>query len=152
MGQIAKSLGIGSQFEYQGAVYKVSPWTYKVLGEFEAYLENEALRNMRKMRPYLTDSEYQELARKTRQDLESGKYTFGSDTIKEHLNSMRHLIALTTLCVQKNHPEFQREALERMFDEDKEKFNEVIGAMFEANADPNAPRGEGTTSPTPTAP
>lgn len=136
MGQIARSLGTPKTFEFEGKSYKISPWTYDILARFEDYLETDALRNMKKMRPYLTDEEYKDLAHKTRQDLDSDRYTFGGEAIKEQLKSTSHLKVLTLFCLQIEHPQLDLNFFKEV-EKEPEKFQELIELMFEANADPN---------------
>ena len=141
MGQIAKALGAGANFEFKGVHYKMAPWTYRILGEFELFLQEKALRNMRKMRSFLTSEEYNELVKETRRDLDVGLYTFGSDKVKQALQSSENLKRLIFLCIQVGHSEISEELVQDMWDTEAEM---LLQKMDEANSDPN-PRKPETT-------
>lgn len=145
MGQIAKSLGTPVPFEFDGQTYQVSPWTFGILGQFEVYLEEQALINLKRMKPFLTDDEFKDLAHKTKQDLDKGKYTFGNNDTKDVLNSNKHLKVLAHLCLQAANPSLPQGLMNRL-EQDREKFEELIAKMFEANSDPNVEEPKTSTT------
>lgn len=144
MGQMSQALALGALFEYQGQTYRVSPWTYRIMGDFELYLQNVAIKNCRRLRPILTEQEYEDLVHKTKKDLDIGTYTFGNPAVQEALQSAVHLRQLLLLCLQKNHPELKMEWIDKIAEEDTDKFQELMDKMNEANADPNVQTPEGT--------
>ena len=149
MGQIAKALGQGSNVTYKGQTYKVSPWKYKVLGEFEKYLEENALAKMRMMRRALEQDEYDKFVVATHRDIASGVYTFGSPETQKALNSRQHFEYLFYLCVLDNHPglpyEFVREMVAEL------GIETVMEKVTEANADPTQPTSRTSTDSSGTA-
>ena len=142
MGQISKALGMGSQFEWKGSTYKMSPWTYRVLGEFEVYFQEQALLNTKKFRPMLTDEEYRDLVHRTKKDVDAGVYTFGGEEVGRALQSTKYLKYLAWLSLRPNHPDITLEWVEEVFGEDPEL---LLGKMNEANADPKVKDPKTTT-------
>ncbi len=134
MGQISQSLGVGPEFEYDGKTYRLSPWTYRIQGEFERYLEDFAMRTVRRMKPYTTDPEYRELLASVHRDVASGFYNFGGKAASEAMGTLSHLQYLVLLCLKPGYPEVTPELVQKMFETKLEELMQKIG---EANNDPN---------------
>ncbi len=139
MGQISKALGIGSQFTYKGETYYLSPWTYKIQGEFEEYLAEHAMRCVRKLAKVLPEAEYQAILKSTIRDIASGVYTFGSEEVQDCLRSTQHLIHLTWLQLLPKHPKVTKELVTEMYQEEMEA---LLSKVSESNADPTQPTQE----------
>lgn len=134
MGDIARALGTPSEFQYQGRVYKISPWTYGILGEFEVYLQDCALRTMKRMKKFLDTEDYAALAAKTRQEIDIGLYTFGSKRVQEALDSHIHFAYLVMLCLRENHPDVTLPWVQQLLRDEGEM---IASKVAEANSDPN---------------
>lgn len=134
MGATSAGLALGAVFEFKGKEYRISPWTYEIMGNFELYLQECALKNMRRMRELLTDEEYASLINQTRKDLDVGLYTFGNDAVSDALKSRLHLNRLILMCIQVNHPDITENTVNEMI---VEIGDILLEKMNEANADPN---------------
>lgn len=133
MGQVAKALGLGSEFEFKGQSYKLSPWSYKIQGHYERYLESEAVKVLQRLRPYLSDQEYKDQLGDVRRDIVNGEYTFGSESVAKTMTSLPHLKQLLFLMLLENHPEIKKDLVEEMI---QEELDRVLETMSQANADP----------------
>ncbi|HYE78140.1 MAG TPA: hypothetical protein VEI97_09145 [bacterium] len=142
MGQVAKALGAGSTIEFRGETYKLSPWSYAIQSQFEEYLEDHALKVVRRLARSLPEAEAQVLMKQTVRDVSSGVYTFGGEAVQEALKSVPHLIHLTWLMLKANHPRVPKALVEDMYREELER---VLEAVTLANADPSSPTPEGQT-------
>ena len=136
MGEHSKALGTPVTFEYQNKVWKLSPWSYGIIGEYEVYLQDTAMRTTRRMKKVmgLTDEEYASLASKTRRDIDTGVYTFGSEEVKNSFNSYTHFSYMVFLCLRENHPDMTYEFAREMVRDISDVLNEK---MSESNSDPN---------------
>lgn len=134
MGEISKALATPVTFQYKSQTYQLSPWNFGILGEFEVYLQDEALRNLKKMRKVLTEDEFVKLASETRKDIDKGSYTFGGPLVQEALGSFKHFGYLVFLCLRDNHPEINYPWVLELLQEEGEM---VAQKMTEANSDPN---------------
>ena len=146
MGTVSSALGLGSQLEFRGKTYTLKPWTFKIQGLYEVFLQEESLRTCRKMRPFCTEEEYRELLIATRRDIDTGYYSFGQPAVEKSLSSLPHLNHLIYLMLKDNHPEVTADLVREMLEE---KLTEVMDKMNEANADPNRQAGADTASPSP---
>lgn len=133
MGAIAKALGEGSEFEFEGKVYKFAPWTYGIQSSFETYLEEQAVRAAKRMAAYLHPQEAKEVMAQVQRDITAGKYTFGSEVVSEAIFSIPHFKRLIYLMLRPSHPEVSLELVDRMVEAHLE---EVMAKVAEANADP----------------
>lgn len=148
MSSIAAALGVGPTFDYQGTAYRLSPWTYKIQAEFERYLEDQALRTVKRMRPYCNDVEYRDLLSAVSRDIASGYYNFGGEAVNRAMGTITHLKTLLLLCLKPNHPTISPEIVDGIV---QEKLDEVMAKMSEANADPNRTAPAETASSLPPA-
>lgn len=139
MGQIAKALGMGSEIRHNGRTYNVSPWTYKIQGEFERYLEGQAVQAVRRMRPHMNEYEWKEAMTQVQRDITTGVYTFGSEQVAQALQALPHMKHLFYLLLKENHPEVTPELAAEIVDSDT---REAMARMAEANADPTSPTPE----------
>lgn len=140
MGDVNRALGGGSEIEFEGKVYTLSPWTYEVQAAYERYIEREAVNALKRMKPLLTDEDYQEQLNKIQQDITIGLYTFGSEKVARSLLAKPHLKYLYYLLLRGNHPDVQMDLVGRLIDK---KWEEAMEKMAEANADPTT---EGSAS------
>lgn len=144
MGQISQSLGLGSELEFEGTVYKLSPWSYKIQGEFELYLQRKAVDAVRSLRPVLSQEEYDERMDRVVRDINVGVYTFGSKEVAAAMNSLPHLKHLFLL--QLKHAG-QLQATSALVDKVFEAAADLaIQKMAEAVADPTR-RGKDSPAP-----
>jgi len=134
MAEISKALGLGSSFEFNGTTYTCSPWTYKIQGEFEKYLEDHAMRTAKKMRQYLTEAEYSDLISKTHKDIAEGYYAFGSEPCMRAMQTLTHFKKILHLCLQPKHPDIDMGTVEQLV---QNRLEEMMAKVGEANADPN---------------
>jgi hypothetical protein len=134
MAEISKALGLGSSFDFNGKTYNCSPWTYKIQGEFERYLEDHAMRTARKMRQYLTDQEYTDLIARTHKDIAEGYYAFGSEPCMRAMQTLTHFKKILQLCLQPKHPDIEMNTIEELV---QNRLEEMMSKVGEANADPN---------------
>lgn len=135
MGKTAAALGQGTTMVHNGKTYYLSPWTYKIQGTFERYIEAEVRQAYKEMAPFMTADERKEELAKIRKEIATGVYTFGSTEMAECLQSLRHLKYLLFLMLQPNHPEMTVELASEITDAQME---EVMAAMAQANADPSS--------------
>lgn len=142
MAEISKALGLGSTFDFKGITYTCSPWTYKIQGEFEKYMEEHAMRTAKKMRQFLTEVEYSDLISKTHRDISQGYYAFGADACMKAMQTLTHFKKVLYFCLLPNHPEISNVVIDELV---QDRLEEMMGKVGEANADPN-PSGltEGT--------
>lgn len=144
MGKVAAALGMGTTIDFEGKTYKLSPWTYKIQGEFERYLEDHLYQVYKRMAPLMTPQERLVELGKIRQEVVSGQYTFGSEVVAQALTSLPHLTHLLYLMIRVAHPEVDKELVGRIVDAQME---EVMAKMAEANADPSTPPRETEGAP-----
>lgn len=144
MGQIAKALGLGSEFEFQGQTYRLSPWSFKIQSEFELYLEGQAVKAVHRMRPHLSDEEYREQLDSVRRDIVRGEYTFGSESVAKAYTATPHMKYLLFLMLRDNHPDIKKDLVDQIVEE---RFEEAIAAMALANADPTTSPAAPTPAP-----
>lgn len=134
MAEISKSLGLGSVFEHDGKTYTCSPWTFKIQGEFERYLEDNAIQKAKLMKPNLSETEYKNLLAGVHKDIASGQYSFGSETVSKALSTLVHFRVLFFLCLRINHPEITMQFVDDLL---KTRLEEMMEKVTEANLDPN---------------
>lgn len=134
MAEISKSLGLGSVFEHDGKTYTCSPWTFKIQGEFERYLEDNAIQKAKLMKPNLSETEYKNLLAGVHKDIASGQYSFGSETVSKALSTLVHFRVLFFLCLRVNHPEITMQFVDDLL---KTRLEEMMEKVTEANLDPN---------------
>jgi len=132
--EISKSLGLGSVFEHDGKTYTCSPWTFKIQGEFERYLEDNAIQKAKLMKPNLSETEYKNLLAGVHKDIASGQYSFGSETVSKALSTLVHFRVLFFLCLRVNHPEITMQFVDDLL---KTRLEEMMEKVTEANLDPN---------------
>lgn len=156
MGLVAKALGAGSEFTFRGETYRLSPWSFKIQAEFETYLEEQAVRSIRKFQKLLPKDEYESALQRVLRDITAGVYTFGSEVVQDSLRSLPHLTHLTWLMLREAHPKLPKTLVAEMY---QEQLDELMQAVSEANADPTTPpvpltREPGASSPpsTPSSP
>jgi hypothetical protein len=145
MGAVSLALGQGTEFTFKDQTYKISPWTYKIQGQFETYLEKEAIQSAQRMGKLLGPDQAQALLNKVHDDIVKKKYTFGSALVAEALNTIAHQEYLFWLMLRINHPEVTLDLVREMFEADLEA---MYRAMNEANADPQKTESP-KESPTP---
>ena len=134
MAEISKALGLGSSFEHDGKTYTCAPWTYKIQGEFERYLEDYSVRAAKRMRQYLTQTEYAELIAQTQKDLAEGYYAFGAGPCMRAMQTLTHFKKILHICLSVNHPGIETEVVDELVQNRLEEMMEKVG---EANQDPN---------------
>ncbi len=134
MSEHSKALATPVTFQYGGKTWNLSPWNYGIIGEYEVYLQDTAIRTCRRFSKYHSDEQMALLMSKTRKDIDTGVYTFGSDEVKETFNSYVHFSYMIYLCLRDNHPEVTYELAREMVKEVSELLQEKI---MEANSDPN---------------
>ncbi len=136
MGAVSLALGAGSTFDFEGRVYHLAPWTFEVQGEFEKYLEREAVAACQRISTFLPADSAEKALSLLLRDIAAGIYTFGTDTVGKALESNKHSRYLVWLMfrAQPNQTDVTRELVDRMF---KEKLKELMTAAKLANADPN---------------
>lgn len=143
MAEIARSLGLGSSFEHGGKSYTCAPWTFKIQGEFEKYLEEFAIQKVRQIKPSLTDDEYRNLVTSVHKDIASGQYSFGGELVSKSLGTLVHFRVLFFLCLRVNHPEVNMTFVDELL---KTRLEEMMEKVSEANSDPNPASLDPTTS------
>lgn len=143
MAEISKSLGLGSVFEHEGKTYTCSPWTFRIQGEFERYLEDNAIQKVKLMKPNLTEEEYKSLVASVHKDIASGQYSFGSETVSKAISTLVHFRVLFFLCLRVNHPEVNMQFVDELL---KNRLEEMMEKVSEANHDPNPKSLDPTTS------
>lgn len=143
MAEISKSLGLGSIFEYQGKTYTCSPWTFKIQGEFERYLEEHAIQKVKLMKPSLNEEEYRSLVSSVHKDIASGAYSFGGEAVSKSISTMVHFRVLLLLCLRVNHKEITMTIVDDLV---KERLEEMMAKVSEANSDPNIESLDSTTT------
>jgi hypothetical protein len=134
MAEISRALGLGSSFEHKGKTYTCSPWTYKIQGEFERYLEEYAIRTAKRMRQFLTQDEYSDLVAKTQKDIAEGYYAFGSPPCMRAMQTLTHFKKILHLCLSPNHPDIEMETVDELV---QNRLEEMMSKVGEANQDPN---------------
>ena len=145
MAEISKALGLGSTFDFNGKTYTCSPWTYRIQGEFERYLEDHAMKTVNKMRQYLTESEYGELVTKTHKDIAEGYYAFGSEPCMRAMQTLTHFKKVLHICLLPKHPDIDMNTVDELV---QNRLEEMMAKVGEANSDPNPNGPEMTTDQT----
>lgn len=128
MGQISNVLGLGSELEYKDKKYVLSPWTYLIQGQFERYLEFEAVKALNNMKAFLTEDEYRTELRQLRREITDKEYSFGSDRVAAALANPPHLRQLLFLMLKPNHPEVTLELAAEILVNELEHAYEAITA------------------------
>lgn len=135
MGDVNRAFGGGSELEFEGKKYTLSPWTYKIQGAYERHLENEAFKALKKIKHLLPPDDYQEQLRRYQQDVAIGVYSFGSDYVYKSWQYLPNFKQLVFLMIQPNHPEVTKEFVDQMIDK---QYEEIVMKVGEANADPTS--------------
>lgn len=133
MGKVSTALGLGTSLEYDGQTYNISPWTYRIQGEFEKYMERKAVETFKLLSECMTPEERAVELAALRREIVSGEYSFGSDTIARALNSVGHLTYLFYLMLKPNHPEM---TVDKAGEIVSSNLGEMMDKIAEANADP----------------
>jgi hypothetical protein len=149
MGLVAKALGAGSEFTFRGETYRLSPWSFKIQGDYETYLEEQAVRSIRRFQKIFPKDEYESALQRVLRDVTAGVYTFGSEVVQDSLRSLPHLTHLTWLMLREHHPKVTKSLVEEMY---REQLEELMLAVSEANADPTVPPSPGGQPQEPAAP
>ncbi len=135
MGDVNRALGGGSELEFEGTTYTISPWTYDVQAQYERYLEKMAFTTLKKSKPYLTDEEWNEQLKLLNQDITIGIYSFGSDKCLKSMSALPHLKHLVWLLLLPNHKEIKKDVADKIVDK---ALGELMEKMALANQDPTA--------------
>ncbi len=134
MGEISRALGTPVEFTWKEKTYKLNPWKYDIMGEYENYLQEGAMRTLKRMKRFLTEKEYTDLAAQTRKDIDVGTYTFGSEEVAKSFDCPIHFAYLTWLSLK----EFQPDVV---FTDVRDMVREIGDVLAdktrEANSDPN---------------
>lgn len=134
MGDVSKAFGGGSSLEYNGKVFKLQSWLYRLQGDFEKYLEEHAWKKFLEQKDRLPPSEADAVRAQLMRDISTGKYTFGGPLLVESLWVPIHAAQWTYLLIEDTMPADVTPALVReMFTADPEK---CFKAMWQAGADP----------------
>lgn len=145
MGDINRALGGGSEFEYKDKKYKLSPWDYRTQASYERYLEGEAFKALKRLKPLLSADDYKEQLNMYQKDVAIGVYTFGSEYVVKSWQFLPNFKHLVFLMLQKNHPELTGDDVSKMIDE---MYEDIVVKVTEANADPTASEGNPETQKT----
>jgi hypothetical protein len=158
MSDTAKALGIPSlSFDYQGKSYPLHPLGMWVRGEYEAYLEKRAYNRVRRLRPTMSEDEYQQQRRETGIDIDKGVYRFWGEVSLATLRDIPECWEYFCLLrVRFGLPENERRSLtpafmEEMSIEDKQRLSDLlnsIDAPAEMNGEANPIRPVSPASPT----
>jgi hypothetical protein len=141
MSTVARSLGKGSLFEFEGKSYTASPWTYDVQAEYEKWLIARSFADLRAAAGEL-GAEYEDERAALRRDVNAGVYEFGSDLVRRSVLSGRGVKKLLYLCLAYAHrhePGRVTEALVDRLEKDPAAWPVAVQAMWDANADPSPP-------------
>jgi hypothetical protein len=136
MGLISKIFGLGYQFEFEGQEYNLPPWTYKIQGLYERYLEKEAVEAAKRMGAHLSPDQARKLLQDVGRDIAAGVYTFGGEEVQLSFACQKHFTQLVYLMLQQEHPTIDRKLVERMVEAELEEMMDRVSA---ANADPTTP-------------
>ena len=134
MGTHAKALALPAEFPWRDRTWKLTPWTYQVMGEYEQYLQDSAFRTMKRMRKHLSEVEYASLTGKTREDVDSGKYNFDGEVCRRSLDVFANFAYITYLCLREHQPDVTYDLARELLKEEGEL---VVEKFRELNSDPN---------------
>lgn len=146
MGEISRALGQGSEFEFEGRKYVLSPWTFDIQGKFERYLEEQAFRVARRMAATMPQDEADRLLRGVAEDITTGKYTFGQKAWAEATTAIPHLQYLVFLMLQPHQPDVTLDGVKKIFEKDMELIYQKVA---EVNADPSKAKTAEPVAPSP---
>lgn len=135
MGDINRALGGGSELEFEGTVYQLSPWNYKIQAEYERYLERQAFDSLKKLKPLLSAEDYQEQLSRLQKDIAVGEYSFGSVLVAKSFYALPHFKHLVYLMILQNHKDVPKETVGLMVDK---LYEDVLARVSQANEDPTA--------------
>jgi hypothetical protein len=141
MGMVSKVLGLGAELEFEGKKYVLAPWSYKIQGQFERYLEDEAYQVVLRLCRHLSPEEKKEQLAILARDIAAGTYSFGSEAVSKAMYSLKHFGKLLLLCLKPNHPEADEELVHKILQDGLET---VMAKMAEANVDPSTAAGAPT--------
>lgn len=105
MGAIAQALGQGATLDYAGRKWQVCPWTYEVQGQYEQYLEDQALSRFKRQARLLEPHEADLFREKHLEMLGSRAWSFGTPLVYRSMASEANLAHLLLLCLRPAHPE-----------------------------------------------
>jgi hypothetical protein len=138
MSEAAAALALGFTTEWQGQTYNFAPMdNLKVQALYEAYLEDQAVAAVRRMKRKVSDDEYALQMDGVRRDMAAGVYAWRGDQWIQSVRSRTHIKHLLWLMGCFHQQGFDRALVDAMF-EDPEKMAELMFKMFGL-----APRGEG---------
>ena len=115
---------------YAGQIWKVSAWTYGVQGQYEEYLENQALERLQRQSALLNPLEAAQFRRDHLEMLGSRAWSFGTQLCYRSLDARENFAYLLWLCLQVNHPEASLELAKEIV---REQYPAAQEAMFTAN-------------------
>lgn len=133
MGTVASTLGIGIDFTWEDKAYRLSPWTWELMGVYERYMEAEAVEAAKRVGALLPRDEARALMKDLVKDIAAGLYTFGGPEVGRSLDCPKHLAKLLHLMLRESDPTVTLETAQRMIDTDLEQILDKISA---ATADP----------------
>ena len=144
MSEISAVLGLGAEFVFEGTTYRVAPCCYLVKGQYENYLEGEAMRAIMNRVGEVSDYVVRELLSIYTRDCAAKVYHFdGSVSVRsrELLPGRKRLAALQ---LHKGHPGLTNVAsmdlVEKIFDSGEAAITALESSMARADADPNVPK------------
>ncbi len=133
MGLISKIFGQGQEFEFEGKNYKLPPWTYKIQGFYERYLEKEAVEAAKRMAVHLDAAQARKLLQDVNRDITAGVYTFGGEEVALSFNCIKHFTQLTYIMLQQEDPTISHATVQKIVEADVEA---MMQRMDVGNADP----------------
>lgn len=147
MGNIGKALGQPAEFQFEGKTYKLSPWTFNVLGKYESFLEDQALRKVHRLAKTIGPMEYQEALDRVLEKISLNQYSYGSPLFGQSFQVVDNLKRILCYSIQENHPEVGMEFTKRLLD--SKEGAHLLNLMADVNKDPNE-QTSSENSPNPT--
>jgi len=135
VGEMAKALGMPSEVEFRGVVYKMQPWTNEVMAQFESWLERRAWQAYDRAKKNMSPGEAREMRTDLLAAISAGDYSFGSAAVAEALQSKPGIAHMLYLLLSQNKG-VTPDLVEEMVAEDMDR---MLQAMDTANAGDTAP-------------
>lgn len=143
MSDFDKSLGTGSDIEFEGRQWTMAPLTYELQAKYSAFLLKRAVSGVKMQKEYLTQEEFDNKMDQIDRNWTAGVYSPGSKVCSESAKSLDGLKELVRICLFKNHPEVNHEFVDRLF---TEKQAEAARTLNQLNSDPLSATTQGQPS------
>lgn len=141
MGQLARALGIGAEFDFEGVTYRLSPPKPNLQAKFETWLEKKAWEVLKRQKQFMEPDEYRSARTDLLGSIAASEYDFGGELVRKSINgSLEGLTHWCWILLHDTDPTVEESTVRKMVEAE---VMEILAALERNNPDPTLP-------PTPT--